>query len=87
MIPEGIGLQLPTPATGASGRPHLDICPPSLQDKDFLATAERRPVPYSEVLTTAIQGLTSLDAHVVVASGRLRPEQLGTLPDNVTVQA
>jgi UDP:flavonoid glycosyltransferase YjiC (YdhE family) len=118
MIPEGIGLQLPTPATGVPGRPHLDICPPSLQDKDFLATAERielRPVPYSEpappgwrlertsqpliyltlgtafgtpeVLTTAIRGLAPLDARVVVATGRVRPEQLGTVPDNVTVRA
>lgn len=118
MIPEGIGLQLPTSATGAPDRPHLDICPPSLQDKDFLATAERielRPVPYSEpappawrierasrpliyltlgtafgtpeLLTTAIHGLTALDAHVVVASGRVSPERLGTVPDNVTVQA
>jgi UDP:flavonoid glycosyltransferase YjiC (YdhE family) len=118
MIPEGIGLQRPAPATGAPGRPHLDICPPSLQDKDFLATAERielRPVPYSEpalpawrverasrpliyltlgtafgtpeVLTTAIEGLLALDAHVVVATGRVRPEQLGAVPDNVTVLA
>jgi UDP:flavonoid glycosyltransferase YjiC (YdhE family) len=118
MIPEGIGLQMPTPATGAPGRPHLDICPPSLQDKDFLATAERielRPVPYSEpalpawrverpsrpliyltlgtafgtpeVLATAIQGLMALDAQVVVATGRVHPEQLGTVPDNVTVRA
>jgi UDP:flavonoid glycosyltransferase YjiC (YdhE family) len=118
MIPDGIGLQLPTPAGGAPERPHLDICPPSLQDKDFLATAERielRPVPYCEpavppwhferpsrpliyltlgtafgtpeVLTTAIQGLTALDAHVLVATGRVPPEQLGTVPDNVTVRS
>lgn len=48
MIPDGIGLQLPQ--TVVPGRPHLDICPPSLQDKDFLATGERielRPVPFS----------------------------------------
>ena len=46
MFPTGIGLEQPTP-----GRPHLDIRPPSLPDKDFLATAERielRPVSYSE---------------------------------------
>lgn len=45
MFPDGIGLEPPAP-----GRPHVDICPPSLQDKDFLATAKRlelRPVPYS----------------------------------------
>jgi UDP:flavonoid glycosyltransferase YjiC (YdhE family) len=45
MFPAGIGLARP-----AGGRPHLDICPPSLQDEDFLATEDRialRPVPYS----------------------------------------
>ena len=111
MFPDGIGLQPPA----RPGRPHLDICPPSLQDKDFLATAERialRPVPFSEpaarlektaepliyltlgtafgtpeVLTTAIRGLAPLGAHVVVASGRIRPEELGAVPDNVTVRA
>ncbi|ONF72103.1 glycosyltransferase [Amycolatopsis keratiniphila] len=111
MFPDGIGLQPPA----RPARPHLDICPPSLQDKDFLATAERvelRPVPFSEpaprlektarpliyltlgtafgtpaVLTTAIRGLAPLGAHVVVASGRIRPEELGALPDDVTVRA
>lgn len=118
MFPDGIGLELPTRNAEAPGRPHLDICPPSLQDKDFLATGERiglRPVPYSapgalpesvslrgskpliyltfgtafgtpELLTTAIEGLARLDAHVVVAAGRVRPEQLGDVPDNVTVR-
>ncbi|MGW7534811.1 glycosyltransferase [Amycolatopsis sp. NPDC054798] len=46
MFPDGIGLERPAPDL-----PHLDICPPSLQDKGFLATAERielRPVAYSE---------------------------------------
>lgn len=117
MIPEGIGLELLTKNTEAPGRPHLDICPPSLQDKDFLATEDRielRPVPYSapaalpawashrnsqpliyltlgtafgtpELLTTAIEGLTTLDARVVVAAGRVHLEQLGAVPDNVTV--
>ncbi|MEU0796195.1 glycosyltransferase [Amycolatopsis sp. NPDC005961] len=45
LFPEGIGLERP------AGGTHLDICPPSLQDKDFLATAERialRPVPFAE---------------------------------------
>ncbi|MBB5857988.1 glycosyltransferase [Amycolatopsis umgeniensis] len=115
LFPEGIGLQRPTPAAGLPDRPHLDICPPSLQDKTFLATAERielRPVPYSEpapwrlertarpliyltlgtafgtpeLLTTAIRGLSALDARVVVASGRVRPDHLGVLPDDVTVR-
>ncbi|UMP01373.1 glycosyltransferase [Amycolatopsis sp. EV170708-02-1] len=111
MFPDGIGLRAPT----RPDRPHLDICPPSLQDKHFLATAERvelRPVPFSEpaarlektarpliyltlgtafgtpeVLATAIRGLAPLGAHVVVASGRIRPEELGAVPDNVTVRA
>ncbi|MEV4058345.1 nucleotide disphospho-sugar-binding domain-containing protein [Amycolatopsis sp. NPDC049688] len=45
MIPDGIGFDRP------SGGVHLDICPPSLQDADFLATAGRiplRPVPFAE---------------------------------------
>ena len=119
MVPEGIGLELPTRNVDAPGRPHLDICPPSLQDREFVATEDRielRPVPYSapaalpawasrrtsrplvyltlgtafgtpELLTTAIEGLASLDAHVVVAAGRVRPDQLGDVPDNVTVQS
>jgi UDP:flavonoid glycosyltransferase YjiC (YdhE family) len=117
MVPEGIGLELPTKNAEAPGRPHLDICPPSLQDKDFLATEDRielRPVPYSapvgrpawdghrssrpliyltlgtafgtpELLITAIKGLATLDARVVVAAGRVRLDQLGDVPDNVTV--
>ena len=50
LFPEGIGLELPTRNAEAPGRPHLDICPPSLQDKDFLDNEDRielRPVPYS----------------------------------------
>ncbi|MER5268383.1 glycosyltransferase [Actinosynnema sp. NPDC002837] len=115
MFPDGIGLE--SPAKSAPGRPHVDICPPSLQDKDFLAGEERielRPVAYSEpgalpawdghrtsrplvyltlgtafgtpeLLTTAIDALAALDARVVVATGRVRPEELGDVPDNVTV--
>ncbi|WP_328612852.1 glycosyltransferase [Amycolatopsis sp. NBC_00355] len=108
MLPGGIGFERP------GGGVHLDICPPSLQDEDFLATAGRialRPVPYAEpggfeqpsrplvyltlgtafgtpeVLTTAIRGLSALDAHIVVATGRVRPEELGAVPANVTVRA
>ncbi|WP_158851361.1 glycosyltransferase [Saccharothrix deserti] len=118
MIPEGIGLELPTKNTEAPGRPHIDICPPSLQDEDFLATQDRielRPVPYSEpgalptrearsasqplvyltlgtafgtpeLLATAIKGLATLDARVLVATGRVRLDELGDVPDNVTVR-
>jgi hypothetical protein len=63
MIPDGIGLELPTRNAEAPGRPHLDICPPSLQDKDFLATEDRielRPVPYSA--PAALPALPALPA-------------------------
>jgi len=118
MFPEGIGLEMPTGNVGAPGRPHIDICPPSLQDKEFVATQDRielRPVPYSEpgplpawvgrrpsrpliyltfgtafgtpeLLATAIEGLAALDARVVVAAGRVPPDRVGGVPDNVTVQ-
>jgi MGT family glycosyltransferase len=39
-----------------------------------------------ELLTTAIEGLARLDARVVVAAGRVPPDQLGEVPDNITVQ-
>ena len=114
MIPDGIGLELPTRNTEAPGRPHVDICPPSLQDKDFLVNEERialRPVAFSapgargdgpgplvyltlgtafgtaELLTCAIEGVARLGVRVVVAAGRVRPEQLGDLPDNVSVHS
>ncbi|MBQ0892322.1 glycosyltransferase family 1 protein [Micromonospora sp. U56] len=118
MIPEGIGLELPTRNAEAAGRPHVDICPPSLQDERFLATADRielRPVAYStpaalpgwdrhrrslpliyltlgtafgtrELLSAAIEGSAALDARVVVAAGRVPLDQLGNVPDNVSVQ-
>ncbi|WP_030487340.1 glycosyltransferase [Micromonospora chokoriensis] len=119
MFPDGIGLELPTRNAEVVGRPHLDIWPPSLQDRNFLATERRielRPVPFStpaplpewvgrpasrpliyltlgtafgtpELLRTAIATLATLDAQVVVAAGRVAPEQLGELPDHVTVQS
>ena len=118
MFPEGIGLELPTRNAEVVGRPHLDIWPPSLQDKSFLATERRielRPVAFStpatlpervdrrtsrplvyltlgtafgtpELLRTALAGLATLDAQVVVAAGRVPVEQLGEIPDHVTVQ-
>ncbi|WP_020667553.1 glycosyltransferase [Amycolatopsis nigrescens] len=121
MVPAGIGFELPTSNAEAGGRPHLDICPPSLQDKDFLATGNRielRPVPYStpgplavlprldsgpdskpliyltlgtafgtpELLSTTLGGLAALDARVVVATGRVDPELLGDVTDQVTVR-
>jgi len=110
MIPAGIGLELPTEPPDL---PHVDICPPSLQDKDFRATADRielRPVPFSEpstwdgrrgsliyltlgtafgtaaLLTTAIEGVAALGRPVVVATGRVGLEELGPVPDHVTVR-
>ncbi|MGW3893384.1 glycosyltransferase [Micromonospora chokoriensis] len=118
MIPEGIGLELPTRNPEVVGRPHVDIWPPSLQDETFLATERRielRPVAFStpaplpegvsgrtsrpliyltlgtafgtaELLRTAIAGLATVDAQVVVAAGRVPPEHLGEMPDHVTVR-
>ncbi|WP_370943615.1 glycosyltransferase [Amycolatopsis sp. cg5] len=106
LFPEGIGLTRPSGA-----RPHLDICPPSLQDKDFGDQIRLRPVPFSppgplparnetkplvyltlgtafgtpELLSEAIEGLATLDAHVVVATGRVRADLLGDVPATVTV--
>jgi UDP:flavonoid glycosyltransferase YjiC (YdhE family) len=119
LFPDGIGLEPPTRNAEAPGLPHVDICPPSLQDPGFLATADRielRPVPFAgpagpsswrgsrgsspvvyltfgttfgtpELVTTAIGGLTGLGALVVVATGRVRPEELGVVPDDVTVRS
>ncbi|MEU5265054.1 nucleotide disphospho-sugar-binding domain-containing protein [Amycolatopsis sp. NPDC021455] len=105
MFPRDIGFERP------AGGVHLDICPSSLQDADFLTTAERiplRPVPFAEpgdfrrplvyltlgtafgtpeVLTTAIRGLAALGVPLVVATGRVRPEDLGPVPDHVTLRA
>lgn len=50
LYPDGIGLTDPTEVLEAAGRPHVDICPPSLQNEKFLATQPRielRPVPYA----------------------------------------
>ncbi|MEV0466232.1 nucleotide disphospho-sugar-binding domain-containing protein [Nocardia tengchongensis] len=50
MFPDGIGLESPLRIPEVAGLPHLDICPPALQDKDFLA-ADRiplRPIPYPD---------------------------------------
>ncbi|WP_440902087.1 glycosyltransferase [Actinosynnema sp.] len=47
MFDEGIGFDRPF----GTGRPHLDVCPPSLQDKEFMASERRvelRPVALPE---------------------------------------
>jgi UDP:flavonoid glycosyltransferase YjiC (YdhE family) len=112
MFPDGIGLELP--AKSVPGLAHFDICPPSLQDKDFLASEDRivvRPVPYSApaewedrsrpliyltlgtafgtagLLATAIKGLSTLEAHLVVAAGRVPLDQFADVPGNVTVKS
>ncbi|MFD1147715.1 glycosyltransferase [Saccharothrix hoggarensis] len=47
-----LGVDLPGEAPMTLGNPYLDICPPSVQDPVFLATAtdriELRPVPFAE---------------------------------------
>jgi UDP:flavonoid glycosyltransferase YjiC (YdhE family) len=46
LVPEGIGFESPVQVAGV---PHVDICPSSLQDTRFVATAPRvelRPVAY-----------------------------------------
>lgn len=108
LFPDGIGLDRPV----GTGLPHLDICPPSLQDKGFLDSEHRialRPVPHAEagerfpgpliyltlgtafgtpeLLTTALEGLAMLRTTVVVATGRLQPEELGEVPENVVPRA
>jgi UDP:flavonoid glycosyltransferase YjiC (YdhE family) len=50
-LAEELEVPLPTGAIGSVGNPYLDICPLSLQDKDFVASVERlplRPVPFCE---------------------------------------
>jgi len=39
-----------------------------------------------ELLVTAIEGLATLGARVVVAAGQVHPDRLGDVPGNVTVQ-
>lgn len=46
-----LGIALPDVVRPGLGDPYLDICPPSLQGLEFLATAQRvplRPVPFAE---------------------------------------
>ncbi|KOX25966.1 glycosyl transferase [Saccharothrix sp. NRRL B-16348] len=113
------GVELPDGDIMRFGNPYLDICPPSVQDPDFLATATDRvplrPVPFAEpgelppwvlehreplvyltlgtafttvdVLRTAIEGLSALNAKVLVSTGTIVPaRELGDLPDNVVVR-
>jgi hypothetical protein len=100
------------------GNPFLDICPPSLNDPRFMATADRtelRLVPFNahpgevpawvrdrdrplvflslgtesdsvEMLRAAIDGLSTLDATVLVATGKLPVAAIGEVPDNVVVE-
>ncbi|GIJ49338.1 glycosyl transferase [Virgisporangium aliadipatigenens] len=112
MFAEGIGLE--SPVRVAPGLPHVDICPPSLQDPAFLSTVERlplRPVPFSppdpgfpvesagplvfvtlgtafgtaELLDTVLRGLSTVDARVVVAAGRVDPAEVSAAAPNATV--
>ena len=68
--------------------PRRSPCPSGTADRSS------RPLIYltlgtafgtAELLSTAIEGLATLDARVVVAAGRVRVDELGDLPDNVVV--
>ena len=112
-----LDIELPSRNVIGLGDPYLDICPESLQDKDFIAVADRlalRPVAFADsgelpefvrhrdrplvyltlgtafgstdVLRQAVEGLATLDADVLVATGPSVPEgELGGVPGNVTV--
>ncbi|HEX2132670.1 MAG TPA: glycosyltransferase [Actinophytocola sp.] len=115
-----LGVTLPEEYAVHLGNTFLDICPPSMQDPHFLATADRvelRPVPFNppaelpgwvrtrdrgrplvyltmgtesdsvEMLRHAVDGLSTLDVDVLVATGRLPVEALGEVPGNVVVEA
>ncbi|GAB3434008.1 glycosyltransferase [Actinophytocola sediminis] len=115
-----LGITLPDAYPIYLGNKFLDICPPSLDDPRFMATADRtelRLVPFNahqgelpawvrdrdrdrplvflslgtesdsvEMLRAAIDGLSTLDATVLVASGKLAPSALGDVPDNVVLE-
>src|SRR5262249_7202021 len=111
-----LGVHVPEDFMLALGDLSLDICPPSLQRPNFLATGNRvelRPVAYAEsgelpaiargrlayvtlrtafgepnILRAVIDGLApSSGMHVLVATGpTVRADELGPLPDSVTVQ-
>jgi MGT family glycosyltransferase len=114
------GVEVPDGDVMRFGNPYLDICPPSVQDPDFLATAtdrvSLRPVQFAEpgelpswvlehreplvyltlgtafatvdVLRTAIEGLSRLNAKVLVSTAMaVEVDELGETPDNVAVRA
>ena len=109
LVPEGIGFESPVRVAAV---PHVDICPPSLQDPSFAADRIMlRPVPYpsssvweggsrplvyltlgttfgaAELLATAVEGLSAVDADVVVALGGVPPGSLPRVPAGVTVRS
>lgn len=115
-----LGIDLPEAYPIYLGNTFLDICPPSLDDPRFMATADRtelRLVPFNarqgelpswvrerdrdrplvflslgtesdsvEMLRAAIDGLSTLDATVLVATGKLPAAAIGEVPDNVVVE-
>ncbi|MGW4111386.1 glycosyltransferase [Actinosynnema sp. NPDC004786] len=119
-VAAGYGVEVPDGDVMRFGNPYLDLCPPSVQDRDFLATATDRvplrPVQFAEpgglppwvldhreplvyltlgtafttagVLRTAIDGLAALGVRVLVSTSMLvGVDELGDLPDTVTVRA
>ncbi|MBB4686222.1 UDP:flavonoid glycosyltransferase YjiC (YdhE family) [Amycolatopsis jiangsuensis] len=118
----GAELGIAGDADFAWGRPFVDMCPPSVQDPEFLAGARRvpvRPVGWSEpgdlppgvagrdrgrplvyltlgttpmsqahLLSSAVQGLATLEADVLVATGpSVDVAALGEVPPNVRLAA
>ncbi|QFZ17885.1 glycosyltransferase [Saccharothrix syringae] len=79
MVPKGIGLELPTETTGVPALPHVDICPPSLQDRDFLSSQERvelRPVPFAEPAGPPVRRTSRPLVHLTLGTAFGTPELL-----------
>jgi hypothetical protein len=84
MFPEGIGLERPT----ADGRPHIDICPPSLQDPGFVADADRielRHVPFSEPAALPDRAGQPGSRPLIYLTLGTAFDELGDTPADVTV--
>jgi UDP:flavonoid glycosyltransferase YjiC (YdhE family) len=115
-----LGVELPDAHKTYLGHQYLDICPPSMQNPEFMSTIHNRtslrPVPFNppaelpawvrdrardkplvyltmgtesdsvELLRQALDGLSTLDAQVLVATGKLEVAVLGPVPDNAVIE-